>query len=656
MQKNHYSEQLKKAVLIREIEEKLLDLYRHGKLHGTVHTCIGQELNSIAISDNLILEDTICSNHRGHGHYIARTGDVRGCFAEILGKVTGCSGGVGGSQHLSNKNYFSNGVQGGMVPIAAGLAFSHKLKKNSAIAVAYVGDGSFGEGILYESLNIASLWGLPLLLVVENNGIAQSTSIRQNFSGSINGRASAFDIKYLQANSWDLDDLFVTSKKAVEYVRNSQKPLVLELSSSRLHAHSKGDDNRSDDEINILWQRDPITLFSKGFPDEYQSYLADAKKLITQCLSEVDEDDFLVDVLAENSLPASKPTFTKLQPARDSILGNASLYKCFKDLFDLNKNVIMLGEDIETTNSFNPKEYGGAFKVTRDLSKIYPGRIINTPISEAAIVGIGAGMSLGGYRPIVEIMFGDFITLAFDQILQHASKFRAMYGNETAVPLIVRTPMGGRRGYGPTHSQSLEKHFLGIPGLSVVALNNRIDPKLIYDQITTDINNPFLIIENKSVYTQPINHSAIDGYDIYMSDEKYPTIKFAPSDSFAECTIVCYGGILLEVEDALPKLFDEFEILCDLICPTIISEINISSIVESVSRTRRLIILEEGATFASWGSEVLALLAKENALSGVSVDRVGNNSVIPSAFFAESHLLCNAEKIIEIVQGSINGK
>jgi 2-oxoisovalerate dehydrogenase E1 component len=656
MPSDFYLEKLKKAVLIRTIEEELLALYKQGRLYGTVHTCIGQELNPIAISNELISDDTICSNHRGHGHYIARTGDVRGCFAEILGKTTGCSRGVGGSQHFNSKNYFSNGVQGGMVPVAAGLALTHKFKNNSAISVAYIGDGSFGEGVLYETLNITSLWELPLLLVVENNGIAQSTSIKQNLSGSIKGRASAFNIKYLHANSWSLDELFAASKEATRYVRDNQRPLVLELASSRLHAHSKGDDNRSDVEINALWEKDPISVFSKKSPSEYQSFLAEAKLFIRQCLEDIEGDEPLNEAISEVTSSSSSPNFVKLLSARELTLGNASLYSCFKDLLKLNNKIFMMGEDIETANSFNPKEYGGAFKVTRDLSELYPGRVVNTPISEAAIVGIGAGMCLGGYKPIVEIMFGDFITLAFDQILQHASKFRAMYGGEIEVPLIIRTPMGGKRGYGPTHSQSLEKHFLGISGLDVVALNNRINPKIIYNFISTEGKTPFLIIENKTVYTKPINQSDIAGYDIYISDEKLPTIKFTPSGSKADCTIVCYGGMLLEVEASLPKLFDEFEILCEVICPSLISKIQADPIVESIINTKKLIILEEGSTFAAWGSEVIALLAKENALNGVSVQRVGNDSIIPSAFLAEKNLLCNSEKIIEVVRGVINGR
>src|SRR5690349_19721372 len=185
---------IKEALRIRIVEEKFLKLFSEGKLNGTVHTCVGQEFSALAFAGQLKKKDFVFSNHRCHGHYIAFTGDVRGLLAELLGKASGVSGGIGSSQHLCNKNFYSNGIQGGIVPVAAGYALGNKLKGNDAIGIVFIGDGTLGEGALYETMNIISKWEIPLLIVCENNFYAQSTPQSVNLAGDILSRASAFGI------------------------------------------------------------------------------------------------------------------------------------------------------------------------------------------------------------------------------------------------------------------------------------------------------------------------------------------------------------------------------------------------------------------------------------------------------------------------------
>ncbi len=186
---------IKQALTIRMVEEKFLELFSLGKLNGTVHTCVGQEFSAMAFAGQLEKGDFIFSNHRCHGHYIAFTDDVRGLLAELLGKASGTSGGIGSSQHLCRNNFYSNGIQGGIVPVAAGYALGNKLNKNGAIGVVFIGDGTLGEGVLYETMNIISKWNIPLLIVCENNFYAQSTPQSINLAGSITARAEAFGIK-----------------------------------------------------------------------------------------------------------------------------------------------------------------------------------------------------------------------------------------------------------------------------------------------------------------------------------------------------------------------------------------------------------------------------------------------------------------------------
>jgi 2-oxoisovalerate dehydrogenase E1 component len=635
----------KKALLIRRVEETLLDLFNKGLMNGTVHTCIGQEFSGVAISEYLSKDDYVLSNHRGHGHYISRTEDIKGLFAEVTGRKTGCSGGIGGSQHLFAHHFFSNGIQGGMTPIGAGIALAQTFKKTNNIVVSYIGDGTFGEGILYETFNISSKWNLPLLFVVENNEISQSTSIFQTMSGSIEKRSNAFDIKYLTAETNEVEKLFEIVKEAVEYVRENNKPLILEIKTNRLFSHSKGDDNRDFNQVNSLKEKDPINKFAKSNPEAYNKFLSEINASIDQALESALSDELLTEYVNKKSFEYKKVTYKSIEENPNK-RGNELIYDGLKHLFSTNDDFVLLGEDIETSNSYNPGEYGGAFKVTRDLSLLFQERIKNTPISEAAITGIGTGLALAGMKPIVEIMFGDFSTLIFDQLIQHACKFRLMYNNQIEVPLIIRTPMGGGRGYGPTHSQSIEKHFLGITDLSLVALNHRINPEPIFSNILTKINHPHLIIENKLVYTQKVNDKSILGYSILSSDEDFPTVCITPEDETSDCTILCYGGVLQSVEDILTTVFEEEEISCEVICPMLINPINIAPIIDSVNKSKRLLIIEEGTSVSAWGSEILALLTEHNIVLKKMI-RMGNNTIIPCSGVAEKNLLPNNKTIIE---------
>ena len=210
-----------------------------------------------------------------------------------------------------------------------------------------------------------------------------------------------------------------------------------------------------------------------------------------------------------------------------------------------------------------------------------------------------------------KIMFGDFLFLAADQLANHAAKFCYMYNEQVSVPLIVRTPMGGKRGYGPTHSQSLEKHFLGIPGIQVVALNARIDPGIIYDNLFSTISQPTLIIENKLLYSKKIQANE-NGLCTHLSKEIFPTARISVENAIPDITLFCYGGILEDAEKAAHILFEDNEIVVEIICPTLIYPFNPSALIESLGRSNRLLIVEEGQGFAALGSEVIAQIVEYN--------------------------------------------
>lgn len=303
--------------------------------------------------------------------------------------------------------------------------------------------------------------------------------------------------------------------------------------------------------------------------------------------------------------------------------------------------VVILGEDI-----LDP--YGGAFKVTRGLSTAYPDRVLTTPVSEAGIVGIAAGMALRGMRPVVEIMFGDFITLAADQLINHVSKFQFMYNEQVRVPLVIRTPMGGRRGYGPTHSQSLEKIFMGVPGLRLLAVNPFDDPaqRLLYTILNEEV--PTLFIENKLLYALPV-HDSTTLRDFIVSPSENGltctlTIPGAPSSTL---TIVAYGYMAELCRQAAIRLAYEREIFVDLLIPTQLSPVEIKPVLDSVSRTRHLLVVEEGTLTLGWGSEILSSVVERLSAQLLTSGRLAaNDSPIPASAPLEAAILPDIDRII----------
>jgi TPP-dependent pyruvate/acetoin dehydrogenase alpha subunit len=247
-------------LLIRRFEERLLDEFSAGRLVGTTHAYIGQEANAAGIFSELSRDDVIFSNHRCHGHFLAYGGDPYRLAAELMGKATGLVGGRGGSQHIHWKNFYSNGIQGGIVPVATGMALAEKSSGSGNIVAAFLGDGTLGEGVVYESMNIASLWSLPILFVVENNRYAQTTPISLALAGSIPVRFNAFGIETWEKDTTDVREVVQAAGEAIGFVRQSIRPAGLILHTYRFAAHSKGDDVRDPRELAGYIEKDPLTI------------------------------------------------------------------------------------------------------------------------------------------------------------------------------------------------------------------------------------------------------------------------------------------------------------------------------------------------------------------------------------------------------------
>ncbi len=331
-----------------------------------------------------------------------------------------------------------------------------------------------------------------------------------------------------------------------------------------------------------------------------------------------------------------------------------SLNKSLKQLMKSSEDVYLLGEDV-----VDP--YGGAFKVTKGLSTLYPQRVIATPISEAALVGVGTGLAMKGLRPVVEIMFGDFIALCADQIVNGATKFSWMYGDRFDVPLTIRTPMGGRRGYGATHSQTMETLFMGVPGINIIGPSIYHDAGQLLFDVVKNTKCPTLFVENKSLYPQLLKtpDSKMKIGDLFyseISDENdlCPTIslKFDETET-PEVTLIAYGGMASIVVEAAINMFYEEEVFAEILIPSAIKPFPIDAILKSVGKSKRAIIVEESVKTGGWGAELSSQIY-DNLFGRLecSVVRIGAEDMpIPSSALLEKEVLPQTSDIEKGILG-----
>ncbi|HTL53131.1 MAG TPA: thiamine pyrophosphate-dependent enzyme [Planctomycetota bacterium] len=646
---------LERMALIRAFDRRVMDLVTERKVHGTCHGCIGQEATAVGVVSCLRHGDTVTSTHRGHGHFLAMIDNPDGLMAEIMGRRTGICKGWGGTQHLQQDRFFSNGITGGMMPNATGMALAVRLAAEVAagrtarsssvsgrsraikpdslvggstggtggagsdlnVVCAFLGDGTLGQGVFYESMNEASLWNLPIVYVLENNGYAMSTPNAMAIAGDMAMRGKAFG---LGTQELLVDDFRAVQKVAREAIVRARggRPQLLVLHTYRFCGHSKSDDlSYRTREEEALWKtRDPLEKLAAELGAAGAAAVARAEKRIADAAAKADQapPGSLIDqpVIAWVKDAAARPTgFRHALPAQNEIVTYAkSIARGIGELLAQDDRVYLIGEDIADP-------YGGAFRLSQGLSTQYPGRVRNTPISEPSLIGLGAGLALSGYRPIVEIMFGDFLGLTFDQIVNHAAKFRGMWGGNVKVPLTIRAPMGARRGYGATHSQTLEKHLLGVPGLKIIAPSHLIDAGALLQTCVYD-DNVTLFIENKLLYGRPLlkaGQGDAEAFAMETGSGEYPVSTLSTGEfEEAQATILLYGGMLPFAMEAAVQALEQ-EIYVDIVVPTRLDEVDLPALKNSLARSGRLIIVEESIGEWGWGAEWAARAAAE--LSGV---------------------------------------
>ena len=629
--------------LIRETEQALLKMFGEGLLSGTTHTCLGEEICQISVVRALNHpEDSILSNHRNHGHFLTYSGDFTGLLAEIMGREAGVCGGIGGSQHLAFRGFHSSGVLGGMTAIGAGHGLAARMRGGSGIVAVIVGDGALGQGILYEALNLSSIWEAPVLFVVENNGIAQTTPTARTTAGSLEGRAAAFGIECWRFN--DAEPGFLSKvEEVVEHVRTIRRPGFLIIDTMRMGPHSKGDDLRDSAEMDAIRLRDPLERIGQRLPAaEREAIERSAREFVQAACDRAKASPPAHSLIADRSIFLTAAADAPVEPAPGppAATVRADLNRTLRAALETSPRVILLGEDLHDP-------YGGAFKVTAGLSTAFPDRVLSTPISEAGVVGAAIGLAMEGWLPVVEIMFADFITLAFDQIANHAVKFPGMFAG-VRIPLVIRTPAGGRRGYGPTHSQSPENLLCGVPGLTVVFPSQRHEPGNLLWHALFNWPYPTVFLDHKLLYGQPVDRA---GYRVLEPSPEDHAAALFPTlvrgSATPDVTLVAYGGMVELAEAAAVELESE-ELEAEIVVPSLLSPLPRRTLARLLAGRERIVAMEESHSENGFAAELGAVLAEEGFRGRFA--RVGTPPVpIPAARSLESQVVPDRARIADAV-------
>ena len=646
---NDLMERYRKLIFIRMFEQKILELFEQDLLSGTTHTCIGQEATAVAAMNYIGENDIVFSNHRCHGHYLAYGGNAELLLAEIMSRKSGMCEGRGGSQHIHYKNFYSNGVQGGIVPNAAGMAWAEKLSGTENIAVVFLGDGTLGQGVVYETFNMAALYSIPILFVIENNQYAMTTKVREAVAGEIKGRCDAFGIECDEVDGTELEKLEEHFLHAYQYVRGQKRPFCQIVNEYRLGAHSKGDDTRDKKEIAEHWKKDPILNIELNLgQSDCQKIKGEVKEYLDNLVKKIIKEEINIIEKPINRINVNKNVS---EYNEDDIRCVNAINYALDEYMQYNQDALLLGEDIRDS-------YGGAFKVTRGLSEKYGSRVINTPISEAGFTGLGVGLAMAGKRPIVEIMFGDFATLAFDQILNHAAKYSWVYGKNIKVPLVIRMPMGGGRGYGPTHSQSLEKFLIGIPLITVMAVSPVHNIKGLYKTVFESMQSPVIMIENKKLYSEKLLCHKDGKIQNFQTEAVwnyiFPSIRLSlDKNERADVTLITYGGMVKELMEIALECMVREEWQIDLIVVSQLSPVPVEDLYFLTSNTHLIGTVEEGTGCAGWGAEIIASL--HEIMPEKKYFRVAAEDLpIPNGILLENQMSCNKEKILAKIRSVLS--
>ena len=636
---------------IRAFEDKTADLFEEGVVKGTAHSYKGEEAIAAGVCEALRDDDIIASYHRGHGHCIAKGARIDRMMAELMGRQTGYCQGLGGSMHIADMELNimgANGIVGAAMPLATGAGLAAKLQGTDRVAVAFFGDGASNQGVFHESLNLAAVWKLPVIFVCENNQYALSTSYRNTTAVSqVANRAASYEIPGITVDGNDGVEVYLVLREAVERARAGEGPTLIEAMTYRHGQHSLRvnlRDPRPEEELESWLDRDPIARMEKrltgegGFTDEQLSETGRAveEELETAVSYGRDSPEPPVQVMLD-AVYAPHAAHTEPGPDTERTLSYPeALNEALNQEMLRDDRVFLMGEDVGAT--------GGIFGVSAGLMDRYgPERVRDTPISEATFVGCGVGAAIAGMRPVVEIQIFDFVALTMDMLVNQAAKFRFMLGGKPSVPLVVRGPQGGGIRLAAQHSQSLEAWFTHVPGLVVAAPSTPYDAKgLLVAAIRDD--NPVIFLEQKLLYV---------GATGPVPEELY-AIPLGKADIKREGTDVTVVATSAMVPRALSAatVLERDGISVEVVDPRTLQPLDEDTILASVRKTNRLLVVHEACVRGGFGAEVAAMVGtKAFDHLDAPVARLGApHTPMPYNDRLELEVIPSQERIVEAVR------
>jgi len=652
-------EYLEKMLKIRFFEEKVSDLLSRDIVKGASHLYVGQEAVAVGAVAAIRGDDYITSTHRGHGHCIAKGGDPKLMLAELCGKVTGYCKGKGGSMHIADVNagnLGATGIVGSNIPVATGAGLSIRLRKTDQVVLCFFGDGATNTSAFHESVNLAAIWNLPVVYVCENNLYGMSVAVSRAFPFTdLAERAKGYNIPGVIADGMDVLDVKRKVQEAVQRARKGEGPTFVECKTYRFYGHSKGDPRayRTREEEQSWKSRDPIMNFEKKLVEQgilTQKQVEALEETITNEVNDAEQFalsspyppvESLFEGLYTDIYVDQKTSIKTLAEAQKrgvktkKIRYVQALNEALREEMLRDERVFLMGEDIAI--------YGGAYQVTRGLYDEFGAeRVRDTPISEAAIAGAAAGAAMTGTRPVAEIMYIDFSTIATDQIVNIAAKNRYMFGGKSTVPVVYRTQGGAGRGIAEHHSQSLEAWYQHIPGIFVVMPSTPFDAKGLLKTCIRD-DNPVMFIEQKLLY----------GTEGEVPEGEY-TVPLGVADVKREgtdVTIVAYSRMVLLALEAAEDLAKE-GISVEVVDPRTLKPLDAETIIGSVKKTGRAVVVHEGYRTCGVGAEIAAQIMEEafDYLDAPVLRVAGEDVPIPMSPVLEEAAIPSKTKIIEAVK------
>ena len=620
LQKDLSTPQLKelyKSILLpRMIEEKMLLLLRQGKI-SKWFSGIGQEAISVGVTAALQHDEWIMPLHRNLAVFTGRQMPLSKLFMQWQGYQQGYSKGRERSFHFGSKEHHICGMishLGPQLAIADGVALAHKLRKEDKVAVAFSGDGGTSEGDFHEALNTAAVWDLPVIFIIENNGYGLSTPVSEQYRcASLVDKAIGYGIEGVKIDGNNLLEVYDTIKGVREYCIQHQKPYLVECITFRMRGHEEASGVKYvPQELFAKWeQKDPVKKFESWLlekeiisPEEIVASKASIKSYIESELAlairegsmTVDMDEELHDVYATSKNLAARlwdnnvaGSTAQLQPGSEKKFIHAITDALRLSMVE-HPNLILMGQDIA--------EYGGAFKVTEGFVEQFgKERVRNTPLCESAIVGAALGLSLEGFKAIMEMQFADFATVGFNQIINNLAKIHYRWGQNADV--VIRMPTGGGVGAGPFHSQSNEAWFAHTPGLKVVYPSNPADAKGLLIAAIND-PNPVMFFEHKALYR------SISG----MVPDEYYEIEIGKArlvQQGQDISIITYGA---GVHWAIEYSTKHQEISIEILDLRSLLPLDYEAIRRTVSATGKVLVLHEDNLTGGIGGEVAAWIAE----------------------------------------------